>query len=79
MLSCVQFFETPWIVAHQALLFMGFFQQEYWSRLPCPPPRDLLDTGIEHTSPVTPASQADSLPLRHRGNPNYIFNNCISK
>ena len=50
MLSCVQFFETPWIVAHQALLFMGFFQQKYWSRLPCPPPRDLLNTAIERTS-----------------------------
>jgi len=28
-LSCVQLFETPWTVAHQALLFMGFPRQEY--------------------------------------------------
>ena len=29
---------TPWIVAYQALLFMGFPRQEYWSGLPFPPP-----------------------------------------
>ena len=38
---------------------MGFSRQEYWSRLPCPPPCDLHDPGIE---PVSPALQADSLP-----------------
>ena len=27
-----------WTVARQALLFMGFSRQEYWSGLPCPPP-----------------------------------------
>ena len=36
--------------------------------LPCsPPPRDLPDLGIEPTSPVVPALQADSLPLSHHG------------
>ena len=29
---------TPWTVAHQAPLFMGFLKQEYWSGLPFPPP-----------------------------------------
>ena len=29
---------TPWIVAYQAPLFMGFPRQEYWSGLPFPPP-----------------------------------------
>jgi len=29
---------------------MGFSRQEYWSGLPCPPPGDLLDPGIEPTS-----------------------------
>ena len=28
---------TPWTVAHQAPLSMGFSRQEYWSGLPCPP------------------------------------------
>ena len=36
--QCVQLFVTPWTVAHQALLSMGFSRQEYWSRLPFPSP-----------------------------------------
>jgi len=46
---------------------LGFFRQEYWSGLPCPPPEDLLDLGIKSTSPASPAFQADSLPLSHQG------------
>ena len=46
---------TPWTVANQASLSMGFFRQEYWSRLPFPPPGDLPNLGIEPTSPVAPA------------------------
>jgi len=36
----------------------GILKQEYWSGLPCPPPGNLPDTGIE---PESPALQADSL------------------
>ena len=43
---------TPWTVAHQAPLSMGFSRQEYWSGLPCPPPGDLPHTGMETTSPA---------------------------
>ena len=43
-------------VAHQAPLSMGFFSQEYWSGLPCPPARDLPDPGIEPTPLSSPAS-----------------------
>ena len=39
------------LVAHQAPLFMGFPKQEYWSELPLPSPGDILDPGIEPTSP----------------------------
>ena len=39
-------------VAHQAPLSMGFSSQGSWSRLPCPPPRDLRDPGIEPLSHV---------------------------
>ena len=35
-LSCVQLFVTPWTVAYQALLSIGFFRQEYQSGLPLP-------------------------------------------
>ena len=62
MLSCAQLFTTPWTVAHQAPLSVGFSRQEYWDGLPCPPPEDLCNPGIEHKSPVSPALQADSLP-----------------
>ena len=60
--SHVRLFATPWTVAHQAPLFMGFPRQEYWSELPCPSPGDFPDPGIK---PESPACQADSLPLSH--------------
>ena len=41
---------TPWTVACQAPLSMGFSRQEYWSGLPFPPPGDPLDPGIEPMS-----------------------------
>ena len=41
---------TPWIVAHQAPLSMGFPRQEYWIGLPFPFPGDLPDAGIESPS-----------------------------
>ena len=37
---------TPWTVARQAPLFMGFPRQEYWSGLPFPSPGNLPDPGI---------------------------------
>ena len=49
---------TPWTVACQAPLSMGFSRQEYWSRLPFPSPRDLPDLGIKLLS-------AASLSLLH--------------
>ena len=48
---------------------MGFSRQEYGSGLQFPPPSNLPDPGIKPTSPVSPALQADSLPLSHQGNP----------
>ena len=46
---------TPWTVARQAPLSMGFSKQEHWSGLPCPPLGDLSDPEIEHTSLKSPA------------------------
>ena len=46
---------TPWTVAHQAPLSMGFSRQEYWRGLPCLPPGDLSDPGIKPASLAAPA------------------------
>ena len=62
VLSCVQLFETPWTVARQAPLSMGFSRQEYWSGLPFPSLGDLPKPRIELTSPLSPELQLDPLP-----------------
>ena len=68
--SHVRLSAVPWtVVALLVLLSMGFSRQKYWSGLPFPPPWDLPDPGIEPKSPVSPALQADSLPLSHLGSP----------
>ena len=56
--------DTPWTVACQAPLSLGFFRKECWSRLPFPPPGDLPNPGIEPVSPASLAMQADSLPAK---------------
>ena len=60
---------TPWTVACQAPLSMGFSRQEYWGGLPFPSPEDLPNPGIKPMSPTAPALQADSLPPSHWGSP----------
>ena len=54
----VLLFATPWTVAHQAPLSVGFSRQEYWSGLPVPSTGYLPDHGIK---PGSPALRADSL------------------
>ena len=71
-LSHVRLFATPWSVAHQAPLSMGFSRQEYWSGLPFPSTGDLPDPGIE---PGSPALQTDALPSEPRqGDLNFKLN-----
>ena len=65
-LNRVRLFATPWTVAHQAPLSMGFSRQEYWSGLPFPSPGDLSNSGIE---PGSPALQADALSSEPPGKP----------
>ena len=53
MLICfshIQFCETLWTISYQAPLSRGFPRQEYWNGLPCPPPGDLPNPGIESAS-----------------------------
>ena len=67
-LSRVRLFATPWTVARQAPLSMGFSRQEYWSGLPFPSPGGLPNPGIE---PGSPALQADALSSEPPGKPSY--------
>ena len=53
--SHIQLFATPWTVAHQAPLSVGFSRQEYWNGLSFPPPVDLPDPEIELVSLASPA------------------------
>ena len=56
---------------------MGFSTQEYWSGLPCLPPGDFPERGIEPTSLVSPALAGRFLPLAPPEKPNYIV--CYAK
>ena len=55
LLQCIWLIATLWTIAHQAPLPMGSSRQEYWSRLPYPPPGNLPDPGIESESLMSPA------------------------
>ena len=63
LLHCRQIFFCFWATREaQAPLSMGFSWQEYWSGLPCPPPGDLPNPGVEPMSTSSPALQVESLP-----------------
>ena len=68
-LSCILLFVTLWTAARQASLSTGFSRPEYWSGLPCCPPGDLPNPGIELTSLMSCALAAGSLPLAPPGKP----------
>ena len=51
----LRLFVTLWTVARQAPLSMEFPRQESWSGLPCLPPGDLPNPGIEPMFPASPA------------------------
>ena len=62
--SCPTFCDS---ITHQAHLSIWFSKQEYWIELPFPPSGDLCDPGIKFDSLVSPAWQADSLPMSYLG------------
>ena len=63
VLSCVQLLATPWTIACQALLSMGFPKQEYWSGLPFPSSGNHLNPGIEPTFPALVGGLFTTEPL----------------
>ena len=60
---------TLWTVARQAPLSMGFSRQEYWNRLPFPPPGN--DSEIEPASPALAGgffiTEPPEKPLQNKG------------
>ena len=65
-LSRVPLFTTPWAVACQAPLSMGFPRQEYWSGWPFPSPRDLPHPGTDPLSPALAGGFFTAAPLIQR-------------
>ena len=79
-------FATPWTVALQAPLSVGFSRQEYWSGVPFPPPADLPNPGIEPGAPVLQAdfflpSEPWWVREKHKYSPHtptYCQNKCLT-
>ena len=63
LLSCVQLFATPWTIACQDPLSMGFFRQDYWSGFPFPSLGDLSHPGTEAASPASAGGFFTIVPL----------------
>ena len=61
-------FVTPWTVAYQTLLSIGFARQEYWSR-PFPSLGDLLNLGIKPESLISPALAGGNFTTEPPGKP----------
>ena len=70
--SCVHLFVTVWTLANQAPLSMGFSRQGYWSGLPCPPPGDLPDPGIEPSSLTSLALAGSLFTSKPPGKPHIV-------
>ena len=60
---------TPWTVASQATLPVGFFRQGHWNGFPCPSSGDLPHPGIEPPSPELPGGFFTDEPAEL----NYIY------
>ena len=64
---------TPWAVAHQAPLSMGFLRQEYWSGLPFLPPGDLPYAVVK---PMSPALAGGFFTTEPPGKPMHLSCHC---
>ena len=75
-LSCdifsVRLFEAPWTVTHQTTLSMGLSHQEYWSRLPFLPSKNLPDPETEPRFPATPTLAGGFFHTEPPGKPHLV-------
>ena len=72
--SLVRLLATPWTIAHQAPLSMGFSRQKYRSGLPFPPPGDTPSTGFK---PASPELAGGFLTTEHLGSPLSVINHSL--
>ena len=72
-LKQVQFFVTPWAVARQAPLSMGFSRQEHWSGLPFPSPGNLPHQETEPTSLLSSALAGGCFTIAPPGKPLHLL------
>ena len=68
---CTHSLSHVWLCDPMDYLSMEFFRQEYWSRLPFPPPGDLPDPGIEPGSPESPSLASEFFTTEPLGSPTY--------
>ena len=68
---------TPWAIACQAPVSLGFSRQEYWSVLPFLPPGDLPNPGIEPTSPMSLALAGEFFTTESLGKPQVLYRSYI--
>ena len=74
---------TPWTIARQVPLSMGFPRQEYWSGLPCPPPGNLLHPGVQPAGDglvvtSTPKSALDGNVDSETEGPENVISTCLA-
>ena len=75
--SCVRLSATLWPVARRAPMSMGFSRQECWRGLPCPPPGDLSNPGIEPASLTSPALAGGFFTTTPPGKPLLVEVQCL--
>ena len=80
LLSRVRLFTSPWTVAHQAPLSVGFSWQEYWSGQPFPSPGDLPGPGLTHCRQIlycmSHQRRSVFIPIPKKGNAKEHSNYC---
>ena len=77
MCACLVAKLTPWTVAHQDLLSMGFPRKEYWSGMQLPSPGDLPNPGIKLTSFASPALAGRFFTTEQVNNGNPLQYSCL--
>ena len=77
VLSHVQLFVTPWTVARQAPLSMGFSRQEHWSGVPCPSHMHIKFSRSVQSDSLQPHESQHTRPPCPSPTPGVYSNSCL--